>query len=360
MRRHRDVLLAIALALGTIAEVAAGHESGAVGVPLALLACLPLAVRRRHPIATIALQSLAFAAYGAIAVQPPNFPVVAEIIGVFTVGAHVAGRRAYVALALVVVAVFVQMIAREELDDAIWVAVVIFTPPFAAGRALGARRAQVAELEAITTALEAERARAAELAEEAERARLAREMHDVLSHGTSLIVLQAGAGAKLAHADPEGARQALSSIEGAAREALAELETALGRAAPAPPLESLAERVRAAGIDVRMDAAAAKDLGPGLQITVRRVVQEALTNVLKHAGATEVDVRVRRDDGVVWVTVADDGRGATGELASTGSGRGLTGMHERAGAYGGSVEAGPLPQGGFCVSVALPLEGVPA
>ncbi|GAQ74945.1 sensor histidine kinase DesK [Streptomyces turgidiscabies] len=211
----------------------------------------------------------------------------------------------------------------------------------------------------------AERAQAVRRRADEERLRIARELHDVLAHSISVINVQAGVGLALLDSDPEQARTALTTIKAASKEALGEVRQVLdtlrtpGDAprAPAPGLERLSELVEqaaAAGLTVEVRGAAPK-LPPGADLAAFRIVQEALTNVVRHSGSRHARVRVEADeaDGVLRLRVDDDGP-ATGADAG-GSGNGLAGMRERAAALGGTIEAGPRADGGFRVLAVLPL-----
>ncbi len=203
-----------------------------------------------------------------------------------------------------------------------------------------------------------------------EQARIARELHDVIAHSVSVIVVQAAAAGDVFAERPDQARRALRSIELAARDALGELRQLLGPAEGAPEGEALRP---APGLD-RIDELAGPLRAAGLEIVVRRegepmpaalpasvdlsayrIVQEALTNTLRHSGASSAEVTVSVDADALELDVRDDGRGGDGG-ASGGCGRGLAGMRERAALVGGSVEAAPLPEGGFRVHARLPLE----
>ena len=204
-----------------------------------------------------------------------------------------------------------------------------------------------------------------------EQARIARELHDVIAHSVSVIVVQAAAADDIFDEHPDQARRALRSIEGAGREALAELRRLLGAVRPGPDdddplrprpgldrLDELAASVRAAGLDVTVhdDGRSSVSLPAGVDLSAYRIVQEALTNTLRHAGASHVDVSVRAGGGAIELEIRDDGRGAD-DGAANGSGRGIAGMRERAAMLGGTLEAGPLPDGGgFRVHARLPLD----
>ncbi|WP_405813573.1 sensor histidine kinase [Streptomyces sp. NBC_01390] len=215
----------------------------------------------------------------------------------------------------------------------------------------------------------AERAQAVRRRADEERLRIARELHDVLAHSISVINVQAGVGLALLDSDPEQARTALTAIKGASKEALGEVRQVLdtlrtpGDAprAPAPGLNRLSELVEqaaAAGLTVEVRGAAPK-LPPGADLAAFRIVQEALTNVVRHSGSRHARVLVEVDeaDGTLRLRVDDDGP-ATGADAG-GSGNGLAGMRERAVALGGTIEAGPRADGGFRVLARLPLKALP-
>ncbi|GAA4597513.1 sensor histidine kinase [Streptomyces violaceoruber] len=210
----------------------------------------------------------------------------------------------------------------------------------------------------------AERAQAARRRADEERLRIARELHDVLAHSISVINVQAGVGLALLDTDPEQARTALTTIKDQSKEALGEVRQVLdtlrtpGDAprAPAPGLDRLPELVEqaaGAGLTVEVEGKPPR-LSPGTDRAAYRIVQEALTNVVRHSGSRHARVRLGRDGGTLLLRVDDDGP-ATGAEAG-GSGNGLAGMRERAAALGGTIEAGPRPDGGFRVLAALPID----
>ncbi|MFI6854320.1 sensor histidine kinase [Streptomyces sp. NPDC050416] len=209
----------------------------------------------------------------------------------------------------------------------------------------------------------AERAEAARRRADEERLRIARELHDVLAHSISVINVQAGVGLALLDSDPEQARTALTTIKAQSKEALGEVRQVLhtlrapGDAprAPAPGLDRLPELVEqaaSAGLTVAVEGEPPR-LAPGTDLAAFRIVQEALTNVVRHSGSRHARVRLAHDADVLRLQVDDDGP-ATGADAG-GSGNGLAGMRERAAALGGTIEAGPRPDGGFRVLAVLPL-----
>jgi signal transduction histidine kinase len=201
-------------------------------------------------------------------------------------------------------------------------------------------------------------------AEREDRIRIARELHDVVAHGLSLIAVQAGVAGWVAEAQPAEAARALASIEEISRGALREMRALLGvlrvEGDAAPDLEparglvdlpALADRVTAAGVKVTLDVRGEpRALLPGLDLAAYRVAQEALTNVIKHSSAASCFVTIRYEAAAVGLEIADDGRGAAGHR----DGHGIKGMRERVALYDGTFQAGPRPEGGFTVTARFP------
>ncbi|MBV9844869.1 MAG: sensor histidine kinase [Kutzneria sp.] len=252
----------------------------------------------------------------------------------------------------------------------LFMVVMIFAFCWAMGEFVGARRAYNAEVMERLKLLATERDQQARIAVAEERTRIARELHDVVAHAVSVMVVQAdGAGYALG-TDPALARQALTTISDTGRQALAELRRLLGLMRgeeqgeigllPQPDttaLPKLAEQVRAAGLPVELIMTGdLRDLPAGVGLSVYRIVQEALTNSIKHAGnGASATVTVCRTDGQLDIEVCDDGFGTPRELSGVSGGNGLIGMRERAGVLGGSLDAGPRPGGGWRVRAVLPV-----
>ena len=358
----------IALAVGALlvaVSVGGGiredRQASAMVLPtvLSAIVALPLALRRRRPY--LALAGTLILAVLAFALSSPVPPVMLPVaIALYTVGSRgyrtgsLIGAGAAVLCILIIRLVFSQTAALAEdlVRDAAWI-----VGSTALGYAVASRRAYVEEFK--QRALDAERTREEEAQRRVneERLRIARDVHDGVAHALASISLQASAAAAVLDPDPDGAREALRQIRGASVSALAELRATLGvirqpasvGLVPAPSLDQLAELadvLRAGGIEVSVSRQGGDPKVP-LEVAnvAYRILQEALTNVLRHSGARHADVKVRYDrDG----QTQDDGRGA---------GYGITGMRERAEAVGGSLEAGPRSGGGFVVQADLPLGG---
>jgi signal transduction histidine kinase len=245
--------------------------------------------------------------------------------------------------------------------------VVFLTAAWILGDNLRTRRAYLHELEEKAERLEREREENERRAAADEQARIARELHDVIAHNVSVMVVQAAGGREVFETHPDRAREALASIEATGREALTELRRLLGVArahedgstslAPQPGLErlgTLVEQVRAAGltVDVQVEGEQ-RDLPTGVDLSAYRVIQEALTNTLRHAFAQRAWIVVHYGERELIVEVLDDGAGPP--RAGGQDGRGLVGMQERVGLFGGEVRTGARPEGGFRVWARFPL-----
>jgi signal transduction histidine kinase len=366
------VAAGLATALFASMPVDRGLPRGALvlGYGLVLLHTLPLVARRRFPgtvLALIMASGLAGAALGL-----PFFLGPAILVAVYSVAAY--GRR-WVSLAgLTVAELSLAAVQRTPLkfED---LALVGFMGILAAAWLLGQfahnYRAYAARLEERTAELEQAREELARRAVTEERLRLARELHDVVAHAMSVIAVQSGVGAHVADSRPEEVGKALAAIEATSRAALTELRRLLGvlrqdgdpqaSLAPVPGLANLdvlLAEVAEAGLAVRLRVEGAPaPLPAGVDLSAYRIVQEALTNVIKHAGPAHAQVTIRYRDQEVAVEVIDDGRGvaAVAGDGGKGTGHGLIGMAERVAAFGGDLEVGPRPGGGFRVAARLPL-----
>jgi len=336
---------------------------------LEVASVLPLVGRRRYPFVCQLLQ--VGLAVGFLA--PPTVPAFfSYLIGYYSVGAH--SRYRVLPLVLMIAGQLALALAvpqsRPPLPDRIE-NTLLTGGLWLAGNAVRNRQARAEAMEERALRLERERELAGRIAIVDERARIARELHDVVAHSVSVMVVQAGAARRLLARRPERAGEALQSVEASGREALTELRHLLGLLTERTPdatlspqpgldqLDALVDRVTAAGLDVTLRVEGPpRPLPPGLDLTAYRVVQEALTNVLKHAAGARTEVIVRFLDGDLELEVVDAG-GRPGDSAA-GAGRGLIGMRERVVMYGGEVEARRRPEGGFAVRARLPLQAGPA
>ncbi|MFF7197510.1 sensor histidine kinase [Streptomyces sp. NPDC008079] len=369
--------LAFVQVVGT--RVASGHQTGRVGLDwlgylLLLAGPALLLLRRRAPVVVAAATCGATLLY--ITLGYPYGPVFASLVVAFFSAVAAGHRRAVPAIALVFLAghtLIGQWLYR-------------YLPPSGDGRASwAATSAAGAWLLAVLAAAELYRVRREQIARDRreraeaehrradeERMRIARELHDVLAHSISVINVQAGVALALMDERPEQARTALVTIKAASKEALGEVRQVLstlrapGEAprSPAPGLDRLPELVEQAGsaglkAEVTVDGAPAP-LPPGVDLAAFRIVQEALTNIVRHSGSRAARIRLGYRSGSVEVTVDDDGPAVAG--GESGGGNGLVGMRERSVALGGTLEAGPRPDGGFRIRALLPIvaPGVPA
>jgi signal transduction histidine kinase len=343
----------------------------ALGYALALVHTLPLAARRRFPGAVLALCVVSGLAVAALGLSPIVLGV-AILLAVYSVAAY--GDR-WVSLAGLAAAelgsVAVQLTPGRFQAPTVVSNALVIGAAWLLGHFVGVRRAYTAQLEERTVELERAREELARRAVAEERLRLARELHDVVAHAMSVIAVQSGVGAHVADSQPEEAAKALSAIEATSRAALTELRRLLGvlrqdsepqgDLTPVPglaDLDSLLAEVAKAGLGVRLRVEGTpSQLPAGVDLSAYRIVQEALTNVVKHAGPARAQVVVGYGDRAVTVEVTDDGRGV-GALAGDGRagvGHGLIGMRERVAAFGGDLEVGPRPGGGFRVAARLPM-----
>jgi signal transduction histidine kinase len=334
---------------------------------------IPLGWRRRAPLITLYVVAAVFLIEWSFGVLLRAD--VALLVAVYSLVLH--GRLARLPWAVPpLVAAYVLVVVRLSdtlpLWDLMFFLAVVGSAAVALGFAVRIRRAQLAALRDRAVQLEIERDQRSKLAAATERTRVAREMHDIVGHSLSVIVTLADGGAYAADAAPERSKQALRLIGETGRRSLAELRRMLGvlreqtaepNLSPQPGIadvDPLCHRIRAAGPQVEYQSAGELDaLDRGVQLAAYRIVQEALTNTLRHAGThTRVHLALRIDGTRLRILVNDTGPpGATEPPARTGEpGHGLVGMRERAALYGGSVSAGPSPGGGWCVEADLEAE----
>jgi signal transduction histidine kinase len=336
-------------------------------IALVIVAAGVLALRRRHPVAVMTVVFGATLLYFILGYA--NGPIwLTLIVAYFT--AIVRGHRLAAAVAAVAgfgIFPWLDHLIRNRpgpsLTDmaglAAWLLVLL-------GAAEGVRIRRERAAEAVRIREEEALRRASE-----ERLRIARELHDALGHHLSLISVQSGVALHLNEELPEQARNSLSAIKQASKEALAELRSVLdilrqeGEPAPRSPtstlarLDELVSQAAAAGLEVRTEIEGdVRPLPFGVDVAAFRIVQEALTNVTRHAGPASATVRVSYHEGDLTVEVDDDGHGRPVHNG-TGSGKGIVGMRERVATFGGDLEAGPRPGGGFRVRARLPLDGLP-
>ncbi|MEU6219944.1 sensor histidine kinase [Streptomyces sp. NPDC047022] len=358
------------------------HASLTAGVAISAVLSLVVALRRRMP-ETMLVVAGAMGPVQLILDQQPMLSDFAMLVIIYTVAADGARWASRAALAVGLTAGTLSQLRWSEGRSGVLanVALAIFqTVPFALAWVLGdslrTRRAYLAQLEERAARLEKEREAQSKVAVAAERARIARELHDVVAHNVSVMVVQADGAAYVLDTAPEQAKKALETISGTGRQALAEMRrllgvlrtgehTEAGEYVPQPDVEQideLVEQCRSAGLPVDFKVEGTpRPLPSGVELTAYRIVQEALTNTRKHGGPNAgASVRLVYFDDGLGLLVEDDGKGAPHELYEEGGvdgqGHGLIGMRERVGMVGGTLDAGPRPGGGFRISALLPLK----
>jgi signal transduction histidine kinase len=329
---------------------------------------LPLLARRRAPILVLAVVVPSTFVRQPLGVELNEglTPIAVMLVAFYAVGMYASRRASIAAVAggLAFVLATMAVTERENLGDFPFVAL-FMVGPWAAAFVVRARELRTEALELHAHALERDREEKARAAVAAERRRIARELHDVVAHGVSVMTVQAGAVRRLLRPEQEREREALEAVEAAGRDALAEMRRLLGvlretdetpSLAPQPTLarvEELLARFRDAGLAVQLEVeGVARPLAPGIDVSAYRIVQEGLTNVLKHAGASTATVVLRYEPDGLELEIANDGAGAP---AANGAGKGLLGMRERVTLYGGQFNAGPREGGGYLLRARLPL-----
>jgi signal transduction histidine kinase len=377
VRRGADIGLAVGLALLALVDLALSSDAGSWGgrgplqVCLALGCTLPLAWRVRYPIATVVVITAAGGLLVAVAAphQAPFEVFIGSVLASYSIGAHTAGGRRWLGLGLMFGVGLPFMVAADSNGMASGNAlapIAWLTGAWAVGAIIRGRRLRTAELELLTAELAQQRDLQAQAAVAVERGRIARELHDVVAHNVSMMVVQAGAADRVLEGDQPDVRRALAAIAGTGRETVDEMRLLLGVVrsdegdglSPQPglaDLDQLVSNVRSAGlhVDLRVEGERSP-LSPGVDLSAYRIVQEALTNVLKHTETARVEVTVRYANDAVQVEVCDDGRPRE---PTAGGGNGLIGMRERVAMLGGEFRAGARRDGGFAVFARLPIAG---
>ncbi|MGW0735302.1 sensor histidine kinase [Streptomyces sp. NPDC002851] len=343
-----------------------------------------VALRRKAPEKMLLLAAGlgVFQLFADVRTMPADF---AMLVAIYTVAAEgAAWARRFALVGGLLAAPIAQL--RWPVEVSAWgnilfagFSMVPFALAWVLGDSIRTRRAYFAQVEERANRLEKEREAQAKVAVAAERARIARELHDVVAHNVSVMVVQADGAAYVLDTAPDQAKKALETISGTGRQALAEMRRLLGvlrtgeqpesgEYVPQPDVEQIAalvEQVRGSGltIDFKIEGTP-RPLPSGVELTAYRIVQEALTNTRKHGGENAgASVRIVYFDDGLGLLVEDDGKGAPHELyedgGADGSGHGLIGMRERVGMVGGTLDAGPRPGGGFRISALLPLKPAP-
>ncbi|WP_091624687.1 sensor histidine kinase [Amycolatopsis saalfeldensis] len=390
-----DTLLAVLLGLIDVAFFLGGAlidgglqpQPWYVAIPIDVLMVAPLAFRRKSPLWSayaVLLISIAHTTLQ-LGISSP----VAVAMSLYSIVVYVGRKQGLIYLGALTVLNIVQTATAQSHS---WFAEMLFTLfglalCWTLGEFVGARRAYDDEVEARLHLLETERDQATRIAVAEERGRIARELHDVVAHSVSVMVVQADGASLALPTNPELAGRALQTISETGRGALGELRRLLdvlrnddGDSEPRVPqpdasaLADLSERMRAAGVPVELEVDDnLDDLPAGVSLGLYRIVQESLTNTLKHAGTgARAEVRVHRDGETVEVLVRDDGAGRARQLEAAhagpskkaprlavAGGNGLIGMRERAHVYGGTLEVGPAPAGGWQVRAVLPVRLAP-
>ena len=364
--RGLDVYLTLVMTAWATAEgLIAGNLTPAV-----FLCTLPLLVRRRWPIAVF-LVGIAGIALGA------NNIGLAALLAVLTaaVSLGIYTRHRLVASFLIVLSaagIAIEYTSGRNGSSALPIPnqvlpLALLGAAYLAGNEIASRQRQADQQRERAHQLEEERSEAVAAAAETERRHIARELHDVVAHSVSVMVVQAGAARKVMNDKPDAARESLLAVEASGHEAMAELRRLLGvlseednEAPPLAPqpgmagLDALIARVQEAGLPAELRVEGPPEsLPPGVDVAAYRIVQEALTNALKYAGGARTEVVVRYTPDGLEVEVIDEG---TMSAPADGIGRGLTGMRERVALFGGTVEAGKRAEGGYAVLARLPLD----
>jgi signal transduction histidine kinase len=369
-----DVGLPLVLAAVAAIEVVTSsdfHAPWPVAAMFALGTTLPLIWRRRAPllvlVAALACLAIPDATYDVG--NNASAPFAGLLVAAYASGAYTSRRDGRIAAGIIgaMVVLMALSIGEDVVGDVVFIGGILFAV-WGAATVVRSRQELAAALAARTVELEHEREDKARLAVAEERARIARELHDVVAHNLSIMVVQAGAERRALRDERPETSEVLATIEATGRAAMAEMRRLLGMLrrsddelalAPQPSLRHLAElvaQVREAGmpVDLRIEGEP-RPIAPGIDLSAYRIVQEALTNALKHAGPAHARVTVRYGDKALDIEIADDGAGSSD--AAPADGHGLVGMRERVALFGGDLATGQRRDGGYAVRARLPLAG---
>jgi signal transduction histidine kinase len=373
-RKVIDVGLPIVLAAVAVVEAATSSDIDAplpvVGM-FVLGTTLPLLWRRRAPLVvlTVTLSCVAIPDAAYDIGNNASAPFAGILVAVYASGAYTSRRDGRIAAGIIAVLVLTMAISIGEdvVGDLVFIGGILFAV-WGAATVVRSRQELAQALAARTVELEHEREEKAKLAVTEERARIARELHDVVAHNVSIMVVQAGAERRAIGDERPETSEALATIEETGRAALAEMRRLLGMLrrsddelalAPQPSLrhlDDLVEQVREAGMPVELRIEGEpRPIAPGIDLSAYRIVQEALTNALKHAGPAQALVTVRYGNNELDIEITDNGANAAGEAPA--GGHGLVGMRERVALFGGDLAAGRGADGGYAVRARLPLAG---
>ena len=370
-----DIAIAAALVIFAAAEVALVPEIRTNGVAIAaeLLMGAALLWRRVHPMAVcVALGILGIVESAAgVPLQAPMVPLMSMVAALYAAVSYGSFRVSIASTAVIFGSLAVQTWMVGASPGNLLFGAVFCSLAFAFGWTVRHRTEDAARLRGAAVRLEAERAQAERDAATQERTRIAHELHDVISHSVSVMVVQASAAERVLQGSPERARESITAIQTVGRQALTELAGLLGvlrdadlttGLVPQPGLAdlgSLAGNVDQTGVRVDLDIDdAGRELPPGLQLTLYRLAQEALTNVRKHSYATRASVTVKVDHGTVIAAVEDPGPRRTDGLTHHGGGHGLNGIRERVQVYGGQTSASKTAAGGYRIEARIPVSSV--
>ncbi|MFP5487633.1 MAG: sensor histidine kinase, partial [Acidimicrobiia bacterium] len=385
-RTTTDVAFALVVGVFSVAGYLAAERTGTQreqdvgGLAIVIAISLLLTQRRRFPL-TVMAATVPLEVTFWIANYPTNFDVF-PILTLYAATAHstlprqrVWAATAAAIAAYTIVALIGVIVPEEELPAFAFLGImVIFGTSAVVGELVHQRRERLDALEERAHRAESERELLARQAVLDERARIARDLHDVVAHAMSVMVVQAGAAERLVEQSPDRARQALVNIQDAGRQALADMRRMLGvlreegrpvELAPQPSMDEvhqIVQRCNESGVPTELHVDGDRpDRAVGPEMTGYRVVQESLTNVIKHGGRpVRAVVRISYRDHTMRVEVTDDGAGASSDTLARATGHGLVGMRERVELYGGTLHAGPRPGGGFRVAATIPLDEVRA